>query len=57
MTHPFNDSELVILFETAKVAYDDSELFDLMVEKLDVSDEEMSRLQQKLQTFMIIGAR
>ena len=51
MNHPFNDTELLTIFELA-LSCTDAELFEYIQDKLDMSDEEMKELSDKLYTFM-----
>ena len=48
----FRESELLEIFEFARVAMDDGDLFDETLERLDLSDEYGFGLREKLQNFM-----
>jgi hypothetical protein len=48
----FNDDELITILEFARLAISDANFFDEIIEKTDISDEEMIRLREKLQSFM-----
>jgi len=45
-----NHEELLIILETARVALDDVYMFDMIGDNLDVSDEYMKEIQEKLNT-------
>lgn len=46
--HPFDQSELITLLEAARITLADSELFDGIANSLDISDDELKALQEKL---------
>jgi len=48
----FSASELTTLLEAARITLGDADLFDGIAESLDISDEELKRLQEKLINFM-----
>ena len=52
MNHPFTDEELTIIFEAANLGISDAEIFDYVAENLDISDDEMKRISDKLCEFM-----
>lgn len=49
---PWERSDANTYMEIARRALTDAELFDRMVEELDISDEDMQRLRDQLQTFL-----
>jgi hypothetical protein len=48
----FTDDELVTLLECARLALADGEIFDLMCDLLDITDEDMKVLREKLTLFL-----
>ena len=50
--HPFDQGELITLLEAARVALADADTFDAIAESLDISDEELKSLQEKLNNHM-----
>jgi len=44
----FTKEELLTIFELARVALSDAEIYDYIVDKLDIADEEAKALQEKL---------
>jgi|TARA_Y100000034_G_scaffold131097_1_gene191064 hypothetical protein len=52
MKHPFTDEELTVIFEAANLSIADAEIFDYIADKLDISDDEMKRISDKLYDFM-----
>lgn len=56
MSHPFNDTELIAIFEIARLALTDVEVFDAAAHLLDLSDDAMQGFRDKLESFMAMGA-
>ena len=52
MDHPFTYEELTIIFEAANLGISDAEIFDYIAENLDISDDEIKRISDKLYEFM-----
>ena len=52
MTHPFNDEELLIIFEAARLALTNSFMCDELADIMDLSDETVFALSDNLQKFM-----
>jgi len=52
MEHPFTDEELLIIFESTRVALADCEIEERIGEALDVSVDEMIRIADKVGDFM-----
>ena len=52
LIHPFTDSDLITIFELARVALADADIYDDMCEELDISDKSMGKLADKLQSYM-----
>jgi hypothetical protein len=50
--HPFAQGELITLLEAARMTLGDAELFDGIAESLDISDDELKRLQDKLNSHL-----
>lgn len=50
--HPFNDEELLYLFEFSRIAMGDANTFVEISEAMDVSDEFMVNLREKLQSYL-----
>lgn len=48
----FSASELITLLEAARITLADADLFDGIAESLNISDEELKSLQEKLIDFM-----
>jgi hypothetical protein len=48
----FTDLEIIELFEAARIALMDADIFDALVQSLDVSDLHMTHLHEKLTIFM-----
>lgn len=48
----FTQEEETMIFEAARVAFEDAEIFDHLAFRLDISDECLSALRDKLQNFM-----
>lgn len=48
----FSASELITLLEAARITLADADLFDGIADSLDISDEELKSLQDKLINFM-----
>lgn len=46
--HPFDQGELITLLEAARITLADSELFDGIADSLDISDDKLKALQEKL---------
>jgi hypothetical protein len=49
--NPFSEEEQSILFEAAMVALSDAETFDNIAVDMDLSDEEMVRVRDRLQQY------
>ena len=49
--HPFTDEELGILLEAARVALGRYESFTRIANELDLSDDELKRVADKLETY------
>jgi len=49
---PFTEEEELSVMEIARVALIDADLFDLMANKLDLSDKEMQKLRDKIEAAM-----
>jgi hypothetical protein len=50
--HPFTDEELVTLLEAARMTLGDADLFVGIAESLDIHDDELKALQEKLNNHM-----
>ena len=50
--HPYNETELIEIFECARLALADGDNFDSIVESCDLSDEYLRGLRDKLNAFM-----
>ena len=50
--NPFTSEEKNVIFEAARIALADADNFDVLVEQMDISDTEMSKILEKLQKFM-----
>ena len=48
----FDHEEILTLMECASVALADASVFDFIVEKLDISDESMIELREKLHNYL-----
>ena len=48
----FEESEVTTLFEIARMALADAEIFDHVCDLLDISDESMQALREKLRLFL-----
>lgn len=48
----FTGEELITLLECARMGIADADNFDDLADRLDISDEEMTKLRDKLHTFM-----
>ena len=48
----FTEEELVVIFEASRLALADAETFDYLVDELDITDEDMSKLRSKLKDTM-----
>lgn len=48
----FSREELITLLEAARITLGDADLFDGIAESLNISDEELKRLQEKLIDYM-----
>jgi len=44
--------DLITYLEIARVAFADADIFDHIADQLDLSDEEMIRLRENLQTYL-----
>jgi hypothetical protein len=49
---PFGVGELITLLEAARVALADADTFDTIAESLDLSDDELKSLQEKLNSHL-----
>ena len=49
---PFTGEEELTIFELARVALSDAEIFDHIVDKLDLSDNDGKELQEKIENYM-----
>jgi hypothetical protein len=52
LKHPLKDDELLIVFEAARIALADADVFDGIAESMDLSDKELRRVREKLSAFM-----
>jgi hypothetical protein len=52
MKHPFNESELLVILEAARIAFADCDLFDDLCDQLDIDDGELSSIREKLVQYM-----
>ena len=52
MTHPFNDEELLMIFEAARVTFTNYLMCDEVADILDLSDAAVYAMGDKLQEFM-----
>ena len=52
MKHPFTDFELTAIFEAAAFAFGNENTFALCCEAMDLSDDAMTEIKDKLETFM-----
>ena len=50
--NPFTECEELTVMEAARVALTDAEVYDWLVDKLDLSDKELKILQEKMQIFL-----
>jgi len=48
----YTDSEMIIIKELARVALADAEIFDEMAEELDIKDDTLKALQEKIEKDM-----
>jgi hypothetical protein len=49
MRFPYTDSEVLVLLELARISLADGEVYDKMAERMDLSDEYLKSLQEKLE--------
>jgi hypothetical protein len=52
MKHPFDETELTELFEVARISLNDFASLEHIASKMDLSDEYMIKLRDKLHSFM-----
>lgn len=52
---PFNESELMIIFEAARIAFKEIHLIQGIAYEMDISDESLSDTQKKLNDYMDEG--
>jgi hypothetical protein len=52
LTEEFDESDLITLLEAASIGLSDSETFDTIAESMDLSDEVMVSLRERLHEFM-----
>jgi len=52
MKHPFNAEDLLILFESAKIGLSETNSFDRVAETLDINDEYLLGLRERLYKFL-----
>ena len=52
MDHPFTDEELIVILEAANLGIANGDIFHYIADKLDISDEEIKRIENKLNEFM-----
>lgn len=52
MKHPFTDSELVTIFEAARISLANAELRDELAAEMDIADAELLSLYEKLENYM-----
>lgn len=52
MKHPFTDEEMVVLLEASRVALADEDVYWAIAEELDLSDEYLQSLGEKLTKYM-----
>ena len=55
--HPFTDEELDTIFETARFALYDPDIFGTLADALDVADEYLAALERKLDAFMRVETK
>ena len=48
----FNEDDMVVVFEAARVALADAEIFDMIAKELNLSDEGMIKIRDKVQFVM-----
>lgn len=49
---PFTDSERTTLLEAARIALADADVFDYLASEMDIADDELKSLQQRLEVYM-----
>lgn len=50
--HPFTDEELLCIFEAARIGLADAETFETIAENMDLADEVMVPLRDKLHDYL-----
>ena len=50
--YPFDKQEELTVYEAAIIAFADSEIFDMLADKMDMTDEDMVNLREKLTEYM-----
>lgn len=54
---PFTTSDLIIILEAARLAFNDADNVDDLAVTLDLTDEEITSLRDRLQSYMAGGAK
>lgn len=49
---PFNDEELIIILEAARIALTDAEIFDVLCDQMDLAEAFMFNVRDSLNQFM-----
>lgn len=52
MNIKLNSEEAIILFEAARIALSDGDIFDKIAEEMDICDEDLNNLRKKLEKQM-----
>ncbi len=52
MTTPFNESDILVVFEVARIALMNKDTAEEIGDKIDLSSEELNRILQKLEEMM-----
>ena len=54
---PFNNEELLVFLEAARIALSDAGTYEDIAEQMDLSDEELFPLRERLQNYLETGRR
>lgn len=52
MKHTFTNSELTVIFEAARIALADVDIFDDLCDQMDIDDTELYDIREKLVAYM-----
>jgi hypothetical protein len=52
MKHPFTNEELMTIFEMARISFADCDLREMMADRMDLADAEMTDLSEHLIGFL-----